>query len=231
MDNFICQYCGKECKNKNSLAQHEIRCKMNPNKIKVTSNFSEYNNKVKDGTLKKLYTNQFTKAKILGLQIPNVSDDTRFKLSLIWKGRKHTEEEKQKISQSMHEAVQKYPESFSSTNVNGRVKQYPYKGIKLDGQWEYNTALYLDNNNILWERPKIGFEYMWNNKIHIYYPDFYLPEYDYYIEVKGYQRERDIYKWNAVKNLIIIKAKEIKQIENNQYNIFDYIRKESKAVD
>ena len=26
------------------------------------------------------------------------------------------------------------------------------------------------------------------------YLDFYLPEYDYYIEVKGYQRERDIYK-------------------------------------
>jgi hypothetical protein len=40
---------------------------MNPNKIKVTSNFSEYNNKVKDGILKKSYTNQFTKAKILGL--------------------------------------------------------------------------------------------------------------------------------------------------------------------
>lgn len=54
MDNFICKYCGKECKNKNSLAQHEIRCKMNPNKIKVTSNFSEYNNKIKDGTLKKV---------------------------------------------------------------------------------------------------------------------------------------------------------------------------------
>ena len=28
-----CKYCGKECKNKNSLVQHEIRCKLNPNKI------------------------------------------------------------------------------------------------------------------------------------------------------------------------------------------------------
>ena len=32
-----CQYCGKECKNKNSLAQHEIRCN-NPNKIKSGNN-------------------------------------------------------------------------------------------------------------------------------------------------------------------------------------------------
>lgn len=28
-----CIYCGKECKNKNSLAQHECRCKENPRHI------------------------------------------------------------------------------------------------------------------------------------------------------------------------------------------------------
>lgn len=33
-----CQYCGKECKNKNSLVQHEIRCNNNPNKIKSGNN-------------------------------------------------------------------------------------------------------------------------------------------------------------------------------------------------
>ena len=33
-----CQYCGRECKNKNSLAQHEIRCKENPNAIKCFGN-------------------------------------------------------------------------------------------------------------------------------------------------------------------------------------------------
>jgi len=32
---FICKYCGKECKNKNSLVQHEIRCKHNENRIKI----------------------------------------------------------------------------------------------------------------------------------------------------------------------------------------------------
>jgi very-short-patch-repair endonuclease len=35
---FICKYCNKSCKNKNSLAQHEIRCKNNPNKINTTIN-------------------------------------------------------------------------------------------------------------------------------------------------------------------------------------------------
>ena len=32
-DDLYCKYCGKFCKNKNSLAQHECRCNKNPNKI------------------------------------------------------------------------------------------------------------------------------------------------------------------------------------------------------
>ena len=32
-DGLYCKYCGKLCKNKNSLAQHECRCDKNPNKI------------------------------------------------------------------------------------------------------------------------------------------------------------------------------------------------------
>ena len=30
---YICKYCGRECKNKNALTQHEIRCKSNPDHI------------------------------------------------------------------------------------------------------------------------------------------------------------------------------------------------------
>lgn len=33
MEIFECKYCGKICKNKNSLTQHEIRCKENPEHI------------------------------------------------------------------------------------------------------------------------------------------------------------------------------------------------------
>lgn len=30
---YICKYCGRICKNQNSLTQHEIRCKQNPERI------------------------------------------------------------------------------------------------------------------------------------------------------------------------------------------------------
>ena len=38
-EHFTCKFCGKECKNKNSLVQHEIRCKQNPDR---TINISSY---------------------------------------------------------------------------------------------------------------------------------------------------------------------------------------------
>ena len=34
---LYCKYCSRECKNNNSLAQHEIRCKLNPNKILINT--------------------------------------------------------------------------------------------------------------------------------------------------------------------------------------------------
>lgn len=207
-----CKYCGKECKNNNSLAQHEIRCKLNPNKIDLIY--------IKPGHSKgHKGNNQFIKAKELGLPQPIVSNETRIKLGNAWRGKKHSVEDKNKISIGIKKAIKEHPESYSLTNVNGRVKHYLYNGIQLDGLWELEVAKYLDNINIKWERPKFGFEYVWNNNIHIYFPDFYLPEYDYYIEVKGFQRERDLYKWSSLNNLIIIKQKEIEKIRNNQYDI------------
>lgn len=45
-----------------------------------------------------------------------------------------------------------------------------------------------------------------------------------YIEVKGFQRDRDIEKWNALKNrLIIIKKNDIKNINLNNFDIFEKI--------
>lgn len=35
---YTCKYCNKICKNKNSLAQHEIRCLNNPNHIRLNAN-------------------------------------------------------------------------------------------------------------------------------------------------------------------------------------------------
>lgn len=40
---LYCKFCGKECKNTNSLVQHEIRCRMNPDKIEINNSLEQYN--------------------------------------------------------------------------------------------------------------------------------------------------------------------------------------------
>jgi hypothetical protein len=84
-----CKYCGRECKNKNSLTQHEIRCKSNPNGIIVKPSY---------GMLGKKGKNQYIKAKETGIEYI-ISDEHRKKMSIISTGRKHSEETKQKISE------------------------------------------------------------------------------------------------------------------------------------
>ena len=39
-DDLFCKFCGKECKNKNSLIQHELRCKQNPSRLNIPVNFN-----------------------------------------------------------------------------------------------------------------------------------------------------------------------------------------------
>lgn len=218
---FICKYCGKECKNKNSLAQHEIRCKENPNKIQLPeSNFIKYNKDIKSGKRTKLYSNQYIKAELLGLPKPEVSAETRMKNGNGGKNQIWDTERRCRHSESMKKAVKDHPMSYSCNFVNGRTPRLEYNGVILNGSWELMVAKYLDFNNIKWERPSIPFEYIWENKTHLYYPDFYLPEYDIYLEVKGYERERDKCKWKVVSNLVVLKKKDIEDIKNDNYKFY-----------
>lgn len=204
-----CTYCGKELKLKG--ASHQTYCKKNPNKKIV--NRSGKNNP----NFGNVGTNHFVKAKEVGKEI-KVSEETRIKLSKAGKGRRYTEEEKKKRSEIMKRVVRENPESYSASNVNGRSKKIFYNGFWLDSQWEYEFAVWCDNNYIQWEKNKKSFEYEWQGK-RLYYPDFYLNEYDRYVEIKGYERDRDKAKWSVVTNLIIVKLKEINEIRNNKYRL------------
>lgn len=123
-----------------------------------------------------------------------------------------------KFKKSIRLAIEKNPEAYSTNNVCGRTKIVEYNGFKLNGGWELSVAKWLDENNIEWtNKIEKGFEYLWEGDIHLYFPDFYLPKHDTYIEVKGYERERDKCKWKSLNNLIVLKKNEIKKIRNETY--------------
>lgn len=136
-----------------------------------------------------------------------------------------TEEKRKEQSIRMSEIVRNKPESYSINNVSGRAKMIEYNGYKLKGGWELKVAMILDKFNIKWTNKIKPFSYYWNEKWHLYFPDFYMVEYDKYIEVKGYQRERDIEKWKSVSNLIILKEKDIEDLTKDDSKILIYIKK------
>lgn len=213
-----CKYCNRYCKNNNSLRNHERLCKLNENRQILKSNLEEYNKKRKELGIKG--TNHYIKAKNENKPIPIVSKETREKISLAAKGKVFSEERKKQHSEIMKEVVKKYPKSYSVNNVSGRTKNIKYKEFILKGNWELNFAKYLDINNIKWTNIVKGIEYEWNDSIHLYFPDFYLIDYDVFIEIKGFERERDYCKWKSLKNLIIIRKKEIEEINKNIFNIY-----------
>jgi len=191
---------------------------LNPDRQILKSNFIEYNKKKQE--LGMSGTNQFIKAKKEG-RVVVVSEETRKKLGKINKGKQLTESHKNKLKIAMRKAVLENPNSYSANNVSGRTPIIEYNGFRLKGSWELLVAKWLDENNIKWTNIIEGFDYEWEGSKHIYYPDFYLLEYDKYIEVKGFERERDRCKWKVVNNLIIIKKDDITKIKNKEYKLED----------
>lgn len=111
--------------------------------------------------------------------------------------------------------LKEHPEYFIGTYKRGFVKIYSYKGILLQGTWELRFAMWCDKNNIIWEKNKKSFNYTYKNKSRLYFPDFYLKDIDKYVEIKGYETERDLAKWKQFPkkdDLVVIDALLFKQL-------------------
>lgn len=77
---------------------------------------------------------------------------------------------------------------FAKKRSLGGYRPHPNKGEKykdvwFDSKWEVRVAKSLDENNISWIRPRKGF--IWADDGKKYYPDFYLTEYDVYLDPKN----------------------------------------------
>jgi hypothetical protein len=97
-------------------------------------------------------------------------------------------------------------------------KTYVYKGEKFHGTWELKFAQWLDSVKINWVRTKNKFQYNFDGKLRFYTPDFYLPDNDLYVEIKGYPVAKDYSKWNQFPlKLLVITGKELNPIIGVSY--------------
>ena len=198
MEEPICHHCNKVCKNHNSWRNHVRCCPKNPNR------------NYKNGMLGKKGRNQYTKAKETGIPYA-MSDETKQKISRAAKNRKLSKETRNKISNTVNEKI-----SNNEWHVSlARHHHYRYKGIDLHGSWELKYAKWLDYNGIKWIRCKESFQYEFDNKVRQYTPDFYLPDTDEYIEIKGYKTDKDTAKWNQFprhKKLKVLLQEDLKEM-------------------
>jgi hypothetical protein len=131
-----------------------------------------------------------------------------------------TPERRAEQSARMKQKVLENPDSYSKSNVSGRVKMYDvvdYNGpTKVKGLWELKVANWLNANNVRWTNTIEPYKYQYNNSWHLYFPDFLLLDTNILIEVKGYQTDRDLAKWKSVnKKLIVLKKKHMLSLEKS----------------
>lgn len=122
-------------------------------------------------------------------------------------------------STDCHIALWKISVNEKQSRVGGyRDRQrFLYKGASFDSKWEVVFAKKLDQENIQWRRiitnplPYHDQE----GKSRLYYPDFFLPEHNLYVEIKGYASQQTEHKMkdaqdrNDIKLMIIRSLKEI----------------------
>lgn len=173
---LLCEFCNKECKNKNSYTQHSIRCNLNPNKIivKRSPNAGARKGCIPYNKGKKMSTEQKLKISISVKNNPNCT------------GRAHTiEKEQLRISKIKSKALLN---NGGYRKGSGRGKQGWYKGIYCDSSWELAFVIFHLDNNIKIERYSGIRKYIFENKERNYYPDFIVNNVIY--EIKGFETEQ-----------------------------------------
>ena len=168
-DDLFCKFCGKECKNKNSLVNHERLCKLNPNAQQ--SSFVNYNKAVnKKVTARKVTVEQiekqketYRKNKELGLHKSS--------------SHPHTAESKKKISDKLKN------NQNSKDGKGGRGKKGWYKGFFCSSTYELAFLIYCIDHNIPVQKCNYVYDYTYKAKNHKYYPDFIIN--NTIVEIKG----------------------------------------------
>lgn len=196
-----CPYCELNMDNINS-PNHMKWCKNNPDRGKGTIG------NINAG--KQMQTQEAVSNRINGIKKAHADGryDTMYASRIGKPGHKPTEETKklqrEKALASPHRRLRK------------SVREYVKKDgtiVKLDSSWEEALAVQLDNLGVEWERPS---PIKWEDAdgiYHNYFPDFYLPYHDIYLDPKNphavnIQKSKLICLTTQIKNLIIITSLE-----------------------
>lgn len=199
---YCCPICFGKFK-KNGIIQH-INLKHDEEKrAKQLIQINNINHSIKKG--KSTWNKGLTKND--DIRIFNYSE----KISKSLKGKKgHLHTKESKLNLSKHAIKNKLGGHTSKKSFYYLKKDNSV--VYLQSNYEVIVAKELDKNNIKWDRPK---SLSWidnDNNSHRYYPDFYLIDYDVYLDPKNeFLQKKDYEKINKVSsqnNVIILMLSE-----------------------
>lgn len=192
-----CKYCNKECHNLNSLKQHELRCKENPNR-KEYNRFAEYSIQYKKGKTKETSEEIAKQARILLEKYRNGYVSPAKGKEGTFKGHRHSQETKDRIGKSVSISRLKGYAEGTITPAEG-VGRGNYSYIKCFGKtymlrstYEFVYALYLLHNHIQFDMENVRVPAIRENKwAKTFICDFNIG--NKIIEIKGIPSGKDYY--------------------------------------
>lgn len=232
---FICKFCGRECKNDNSLRNHERLCKLNPNRQIIknhntinkdfnTTGFKWMNN----GIISKMINPKDFEKFLSEGWIFGMDDNYKYKISKSLIGKsigKCLDEEKEKLRREKISKSMKNNNNWKFNKSRGIGKKGKYNGIYCDSTWELAYLVYHIENDLFIERCKLRYEYEIDGETHIYCPDFITD--NGIIEIKGYKDKKAIIKEKYFSEIKIISKLEIQPYLNYVINKYgkDFYKK------
>ncbi len=117
-------------------------------------------------------------------------------------GQALTKEKEQIRRNKISETAKKNKKSGGLRHGSGRGKKGWYGGYFCDSSWELAWVIYHLDHNIYFERNKIGFDYVFNNQNHKFYPDFIKD--GIYYEIKGWPTLQNNAKYEQFNGFLIV---------------------------
>ena len=167
MEEYICKFCGKVCKNANSLRNHERLCKENPDRQESSwIKFNHERGAWNKGLTKETDERVKKGAKTLSSNIKN-GLTKQFDHKKYW-----TEERRKEQSERKKKLYSEHPEKHPNVKLAGnRVKMTYPEQVTLD--WLNEHSIKNEHN------------YHFITEKFNRYVDFYLPDLNIFVEVDG----------------------------------------------
>lgn len=151
------------------MANHSRWCDLNPKRSQYANDMSK---------VRAAITPQSRIKQKLGIKIAHtIGKYSHIEYGKFWLGKTHTEETKKILKEK----------ALASSHRRLRRGMIEYNGVMLDSSWELALAKRLDELHIVWIRPD---PLKWTDNegiIHNYFPDFYLPKYNLFLDPKNPQ--------------------------------------------